>query len=339
MQDLKPYHTFHIAVKAQAINLIRNVTELKDWLHHTQQIPRVFIGRGSDILFCEDFQGAVAINKMQGIEISEDENYHYLHIAGGECWHSLVEFTVDKNIGGLENLALIPSSVGAAPIQNIGAYGIEFCDICNYVDTLDLNSLEIQRFKAEECQFSYRESIFKHQHKQDRIILAVGIKLSKNWQPQLSYGELKNLNPHNLNPKMVFNKICEIRRSKLPDPDEQGNAGSFFKNPVVTPSQFQALQATNPAVPYYELENGNIKIPAGWLIDQCGLKGFTLGGAQVHPLQALVLINANHASSKDIIALAKIVRQRVMERFAIDLEPEVRFWGAQGEISPISILS
>lgn len=338
MQALHSFHTFGIPSKAKDIDFITDISVLKKSFQKAQQqsLPFLFIGSGSNLLFIEDFQGIVAINQLKGICHTEDENYHYFYLQGGENWHQFVEWTVKNNIGGLENLALIPGCVGSAPIQNIGAYGMEFKDVCDYVEILNLKTNEIFRLTKEECDFGYRESIFKNRYKNDFIIIAVGMKLNKHWQPQLSYGELKSLN--NPTPKEIFQKICEVRHQKLPNPQQIGNAGSFFKNPIIDTARFQQLQAQYPHIPHYLQIDNQVKLPAGWLIDQCGLKGFQIGGAKVHDKQALVLINTGNATARDVVILAATVRQKVMEKFGVRIEPEVRFIGATGEIDAVTYL-
>ena len=243
----------------------------------------------------------------------------------GENWHQLVEWSLSQGIDGLENLALIPGCAGSAPIQNIGAYGVEFKDVCDYVDVLNLNTGEQFRLQANECEFGYRESIFKHRYAQGYVITAVGLKLAKNWQPILKYGSLVNFDPQTVTAKQVFDEVCHIRRSKLPDPKEFGNAGSFFKNPVVSAEQFAKIQKQVENLPHFPQLDGSVKLAAGWLIDQCHLKGFQIGGAAVHQQQALVLINKGNATGQDVVKLAHHIRQTVADKFGVYLQPEVRF--------------
>lgn len=284
------------------------------------------------MLFLEDFDGTVFINQLKGITHRMDSQFHYLHVAGGENWHALVEWTLAHEIGGLENLALIPGVAGSAPIQNIGAYGVEFERVCDYVDILNLTTGETARLSQAECQFGYRDSIFKHQYREDYAIVAVGLKLAKAWQPVLSYGSLTQFDPKTVTPKQIFEEVCAVRRAKLPNPDEFGNAGSFFKNPVVDFANFERIQTACPTIPHYPQADGSVKLPAGWLIDQAKLKGFQIGGAAVHTQQALVLINKENATGADVVALATEVRRRVREQFGVELHPEVRFIGRNGEV-------
>lgn len=300
--------------------------------------PFILLGEGSNVLFLEDFAGTVVLNRIKGIDIQEQDDSWKIHVGAGENWHALVESTLQKGIAGLENLALIPGMAGSAPIQNIGAYGVEFRDVCEYVDVLDLNTGETQRLDQEACAFGYRDSIFKHRYQQGYAIVAVGLSLNKQWRPVLTYGDLTRLNPSTVTAREVFDAVCKMRQSKLPDPRVTGNVGSFFKNPLVSREQTDRLMQVYPDMPHYPQANGEVKLAAGWLIDQCQLKGFRTGGAAVHQQQALVLINAEHATSQDIIELAKTVRARVGQKFDVWLEPEVRFIGAQGECNAVEAI-
>ncbi|WP_333610179.1 UDP-N-acetylmuramate dehydrogenase [Pantoea piersonii] len=300
--------------------------------------PFILLGEGSNVLFLEDFAGTVVLNRIKGIDIQEQDDAWKLHVGAGENWHALVEATLKKGIPGLENLALIPGMAGSAPIQNIGAYGVEFRDVCEYVDVLNLDTGATQRLHREECAFGYRDSIFKHQYQQGYAIVAVGLSLNKRWQPVLTYGDLTRLNPATVTAWEVFHAVCHMRQSKLPDPRVTGNVGSFFKNPLISLERAEKLKLACPGMPCYPQGNGEVKLAAGWLIDQCQLKGFRIGGAAVHQQQALVLINAEHATSQDIVALAKTVRERVGQKFDVWLEPEVRFIGAQGECNAVEAI-
>lgn len=333
MQNLTPFHTFHLPAKANQIIEFDTVEALvQSWQSaQTNQEPVLILGQGSNVLFLSDFEGSVLINRLKGIQHKEDENNHYLHVAGGENWHQLVAWTLSQGIAGLENLALIPGVAGSAPIQNIGAYGVEFEKVCDYVDVVNLNTAKIERLDKNACQFGYRESIFKHQYREGYAVVAVGLKLAKAWQPVLNYGSLTEFDPQTVTAQQIFEEVCAIRSAKLPNPNEMGNAGSFFKNPVIRAEQFASLLAQYPHIPHYPQIDGSIKLPAGWLIDQCGLKGFQIGGAAVHNKQALVLVNYENASGDDVLALARYVRQKVREKFGVEIAPEVRFIGKTGE--------
>jgi len=338
--SLKSWNTFSISASATSITVADSAEQLcRAWqLSHQQNEPVLLLGEGSNVLFLEDFNGQVIINRIKGITIEEQTDFWLLHVGAGENWHQLVETTLNKGLAGLENLALIPGCAGSAPIQNIGAYGVEFEQLCAYVDVMRLKDGDIQRLTAEECLFGYRDSIFKHQYRDGYAIVAVGLRLAKLWQPVLSYGDLVNLDPQTVTPRQVFEAVCQMRRSKLPDPEVTGNAGSFFKNPLVTAKAAAELKENYPTMPVYPQANGEVKLAAGWLIDQCALKGFRQGGASVHEKQALVLINRDNATGKDIVALARTVRQRVAGKFNVWLEPEVRFIAAHGEINAVEVI-
>lgn len=339
--SLKALNTFAINANASEIITASTPAELSAaWLGSRQaNQPFLLLGEGSNVLFLNDFNGKVVLNRIQGIEITESEHEWLLHVGAGENWHQLVIFALEKNIPGLENLALIPGCVGSAPIQNIGAYGIELQNVCQYVDVLDLETGSIARINANECQFGYRESIFKHGYRDGFAIVAVGLQLSKNWQPKLTYGDLSRLDAASVTPRQIFDAVCQMRQSKLPDPKLTGNAGSFFKNPIVDADVANQLKTQYPNMPYYLQPDGAVKLAAGWLVEMAGLKGSCLGGAAVHQQQALVLINRDNASGEDIKSLAKQVRETVAERFGVYLEPEVRFISSLGEINAVEALS
>ncbi|MFC0323385.1 UDP-N-acetylmuramate dehydrogenase [Gallibacterium melopsittaci] len=332
--NLQPYHTFGIAAQAQQILQIDQVEELcQVWQEKKQQqIPLLLLGEGSNVLFVEDFAGVVLLNRLRGIEYQQDDKYHYFHVKAGENWHQFVQFCVEQNIGGLENLALIPGCVGSAPVQNIGAYGVELKDICQSVEVVELATGKQFTLSHSQCEFGYRESIFKHRYAEGYAVVAVNFRFAKQWQPVLSYGNLSQLAADTVTPREVFQAVCQTRQSKLPDPKEIGSAGSFFKNPVISATEFQSLLAQYPTISHYPQPDGSIKLAAGWLIDQCGLKGYQIGGAAVHEKQALVIINKQNATGKDVVALAQYICQCVAEKFAVQLSPEVRFIGKYGEV-------
>ncbi|VFP78686.1 UDP-N-acetylenolpyruvoylglucosamine reductase [Candidatus Erwinia haradaeae] len=331
--SLKPWHTFGINVYAKNIVIVTSISALfyecqpKDC---QKDEPILLLGQGSNVLFLQNFNGKVLINRIKGIRIVEKTNSWLLHVGAGENWHQLVKTTLDRGLGGLENLALIPGCVGSAPIQNIGAYDLELDQVCEYVDIIFLSNGEYRRLNTIECCFGYRDSIFKHLYKDQYAVIAVGLKLNKQWRPILTYGHLRYLNSKTVTPIKIFNAVCRIRRSKLPDPCTIGNAGSFFKNPLVTSSVASDLFSRYPKISQYLQKNGKVKLSAAQLIDHCLLKGHHIGGAAVYGKQAIVLINTGSASSEDIINLARIVRQRVAEKFNVWLEPEVCFISATG---------
>lgn len=339
--SLKSFNTLGLDISADEIIEAESAIALKRaWdLSQVQDKPFLLLGGGSNVLFLNDFHGIVAINRIKGIQVTESDGYYDLYVGGGENWHQLVVYCLENNIRGLENLALIPGVAGSAPVQNIGAYGIELKDVCYSVDVLNLATGEQLRLNNEQCRFGYRDSIFKHELRQGYAVIAITLRLSKQWQPRLGYGDLSRLDEKSVTARQVFEIVCEMRRSKLPDPEIQGNVGSFFKNPVISLEQRDALLADYPGLPQYPQPEGKVKLAAGWLIDQCQLKGYELGGAAVHRQQALVLINHHQATPQDIAGLAKYVRQSVGDKFGIWLEPEVRFIGAEGECDAVGAIS
>lgn len=337
--SLAPFHTFSIEQTCDYLMEVSSIDELKaafqnpEWL----TIPKLVLGKGSNMLFTQHFEGVVLLNRLLGKSVEESETHWKLHISAGEDWPSFVQWCVEKGYNGLENLALIPGCVGSAPIQNIGAYGVELQDVCEYVDVLCLESYQIIRLNAEECEFGYRDSVFKHRLYQKAVIVAVGFSLSKSWNASVQYGPLKSFKQDTVTAREVFERVCQTRQDKLPDPSVNGNAGSFFKNPIVGESHYQRLAQQYPDIVAYPVANGT-KLAAGWLIDQCGLKGEMCGGAQVHPKQALVIVNKSQAIAEDVVSLAALVRQRVLDKFGVELEHEVRFMGATHETSLERIL-
>ncbi|MBQ4670714.1 UDP-N-acetylmuramate dehydrogenase [Aeromonas dhakensis] len=293
-------------------------------------LPRLVLGGGSNVLFCDDFAGVVVLNRLKGIALQDEGDHWLLHVAAGENWHELVCHTLQQGWYGLENLALIPGTVGAAPVQNIGAYGVELASVCAYVEAFNWQSGEIERIAAADCRFGYRDSIFKHEYQDSHFITAVGLRLAKAWQPSQGYGPLAALGEQP-SAQAIFDTVCATRMAKLPDPAVLGNAGSFFKNPVVPAALAASLKLKYPQMPFYPAGEGLAKLAAGWLIDQCGLKGFAIGRAAVHQEQALVLVNLGGASAMELIALAAHVRDSVEQKFGVVLEHEVRFMGRRGE--------
>ncbi len=337
---LKSFNTFGLDAQAKMGFVLNNEAELdtlrgSTWWSDSQ--PRLLIGEGSNILFTADFDGLVIVNRLKGITVQETADAWLLHVAAGENWPALIQWTLQHQMPGMENLALIPGTVGAAPVQNIGAYGVEFCQFCEYVDTWHFSDGHRQRYSAAACQFGYRDSLFKHELHDQVIITAVGLRIPKQWQPVVEYGPLKALGA-NATAEQIFMTVCELRQSKLPDPTILGNAGSFFKNPVVSATQAAALKQQHPAIPCFAAGEGQNKLAAGWLIDKAGLKGFSLGNAGVHRDQALVLVNLGNASAAEILQLAKHVASTVKQQFSVQLEPEVRFIGKSGEINSLQAI-
>lgn len=337
--SLQSFHSFGLDVHAKQIFCATSSDDILPLWQLSPQTPTLMLGEGSNVLFCEDFAGTVVLNRLKGIDVTQTDSHWLLHVASGENWHEFVSWTIANGMFGLENLALIPGVVGSAPIQNIGAYGRELQDFCDYVDVLFLASGETKRLSKAMLHFGYRDSIFKGALKDSVIITAVGFSLAKDWQPQISYGPLQQLaaelsaSQQEITAEAIFQRVCQIRREKLPNPSEIGNAGSFFKNPVVSEEAANALLARFPNMPHYADEQGKVKLAAGWLIDKCGLKGKTLGGAAVHENQALVLVNKQNATAFDVINLAKLVVENVRQEFNVDLVPEVRLIAKTGEVS------
>lgn len=295
------------------------------------------LGEGSNTLFVESQAPIIIQPKFYGIEIIENDDSFIVTVGAAENWHNLVSFCLENNIYGLENLALIPGSVGAAPVQNIGAYGVEFADFCQNVQWYEFSSKTMRSLPKKECQFAYRDSIFKQALYNKGVITQVTFTFPKAWQANLTYAGLDIL-PKDSNAKTIMAEVMALRSNKLPEPEELPNAGSFFKNPVVTSHVLNELQTTYPNIPHYLQSNGDVKLAAGWLIDQAGLKGFRYQGVGVHEKQALVLVNFASDSGEDIVSLAKYVQQRVLDKFSVLISPEVRMITAEGE-KPFSQLS
>lgn len=332
--SLQTLNTLGINHRAKAFLRLTTLDDLP-LLEAWRDQPRLILGEGSNLLFCEDFAGLVIQNALKGIEIETTDDGWHVHAAAGENWHALVTHLLENGIPGLENLALIPGTVGAAPVQNIGAYGVELADFCHYVEAVELETGQLHRLAAAQCRFGYRDSIFKREHGDTHLITAVGLFLPRSWQPRLTYRPLAaQFDGQEATPRAIYEAVCAIRQSKLPDPALLGNAGSFFKNPVIRRSHWQALRESHPELPGWAVEEKDaIKIPAGWLIDRAGLKGHRLGQAGVHQDQALVLVNHGGARANEVIDLAAQVRSRINQLYGILLEPEVRFIAAHGETS------
>ncbi len=331
--SLKSYNSFGLEHSCRALVVAKTTKELTDscvGLYRNKQ-PLLILGGGSNVVLCDDFDGTVVVVETKGIDVIATDTHYSSAVAAGEDWHELVCFCLANGIAGFENLALIPGKVGAAPIQNIGAYGVEIKDICEWVEYCDLSTGKHNRLSANECDFSYRESIFKQQLLGKALITKVGFKVPKIWQPKLDYGPLRALKDPAVTPKDVFECICATRMSKLPDPANVGNAGSFFKNPVISNELFLELTTRFPNIVGYPQEAGKTKVAAGWLIEAAGLKGFQVGGAAVHADQALVLINKNSATSDDVLNLARHVVDCIDKQFGIRLQPEPRMIAATGE--------
>ena len=325
--SLKNYNTFGISVFAKRFISVDSVYELQQVLKVEKDF--FLISGGSNMLLTKNIEKLVIHINTKGISIDkEDDNFVYLTVNSGENWHDFVLWCVSQNYGGIENLSLIPGNVGTCPIQNIGAYGVEVKDTITVVEGLEVASGKILTFSNKDCKFGYRNSIFKNTHKGKIIITSVGFKLTKkNHQLNTSYGAIEThlISKKRSNPalKDISDAVISIRKSKLPDPKDIGNSGSFFKNPVIPMSQFLKLKKEHPTIPSYLISVTEIKVPAGWLIEQSGFKGKRFGDAGVHHKQALVIVNYRNASGQDIYELAKKIKQTVQKRFKINLEIEV----------------
>jgi len=325
--SLKQYNTFGINVNAKRFVSVKTIEDLKEVLQIDKDI--FLISGGSNMLLTKDINKLVIHIDIKGKEIvHEDENTVEVSINAGENWHEFVLWCISNNYGGVENLSLIPGNVGTCPIQNIGAYGVEVKDTITQVEALHIESDEIKVFSTEECEFGYRNSIFKNELKGKYILTKVNFKLTKtNHNLNTSYGAIENelTSKEIKNPSLkdISDAVIAIRQSKLPDPKEIGNSGSFFKNPVISKSHFEDLQTKYPNIPSYTISETEIKVPAGWLIEQAGFKGKSFGDYGVHEKQALVLVNYDNASGEDIYNLAKKIQHKIAELFAINLEIEV----------------
>ena len=331
-KSLKAYNTFGIDVKAQKFISVETVEELKELLKNSYASELFVLGGGSNMLLTGDIEKTVVHINLKGVRIKEDLEDHVLVEAmAGENWHQFVLFCLDHGFGGLENLSLIPGNVGTAPIQNIGAYGVEIKDTFEECTALDVQTLELKKFSLEDCRFGYRDSIFKNSEKGRYIITDVTFRLTKNHHLlHTDYGSisdyLKQEGIENPGIRDVSNAVISIRKSKLPDPRKIGNSGSFFKNPVITKSQSEELLEIYPEMPFYKIDEEHVKVPAGWLIDRAGLKGFRQGDAGVHSKQALVLVNHGHATGREILQLSQKVQNRVYDLFKVKLQTEVNIF-------------
>lgn len=333
-KSLKNYNTFGIDAAAQYFVEVYSADEFRQVQQEKvyTENPVLILGGGSNMLLTKNFEGLVVKNSIKGIEqLNETTTQLSVKAAAGEVWHQLVLWTIARNLGGIENLSLIPGLTGAAPMQNIGAYGVEIKDVFEELEAIHLKTGELVKFKLNECNFGYRESVFKHKYKNEFLITSLTLRLTKvdsaAYRFKTDYGDIKNtlgdMQAYDLSVKAVSDAVIHIRSSKLPDPVQLGNAGSFFKNPVVTKEHFEELVLKYPVMPSYPQADGTIKIPAGWLIEQCGWKGKVVGNTGSHAKQALVLVNYGNATGKEILDLARNIQQSVKEKFGIDITPEV----------------
>lgn len=327
--DISSFTTFGLPARVKQFATFSSVDELKQLLQQKpENTPLMLLGGGSNVLFTQDFDGLLLKNEIMGFEIVEKSGDDVLVKAGaGENWHSFVIRTINLNLGGLENLSLIPGSVGASPMQNIGAYGREIKDVFHSLEAYHLPTGEIHTFNNQQCGFGYRESVFKRQFKNQYVIVSVTYQLTKKHQLNTSYGaineQLQAMGIENPTIKDVSNAVIAIRSSKLPNPKEIGNAGSFFKNPVIEKQLYNQLVANYPDMPNYPVDELHVKVPAGWLIENAGWKGKTYDNYGVHKNQALVLVNYGGATGKQLYELSEAIIADIQTKFNIELEREV----------------
>ena len=327
--SLKPYNSFGLPAVAGTLVRVASEADVRRVVDHPQlgMAPKFVLGGGSNIILTKDMPQAVIKVEVMGIRLVEERSDAWIVEAGaGESWPRLVEYTLAQGWPGLENLSLIPGTVGASPVQNIGAYGVELKDRFESLDAVDLVTGRTSTLRADFCAFGYRDSVFKHSLANRTVITRVRFRLPKPWQPVLGYLDIERKmvesGNHRPDARQVADWICAIRRAKLPDPAVIGNAGSFFKNPVVTPEQCRDIIGRDPEIVHYPLADGSIKLAAGWMIDACGWKGKHVGQAAVYDKQALVLINRGGAMGSEVMLLAGAIQESVYGRFGIRLEPE-----------------
>ncbi len=329
-ESLKPYNTFGVSAQARYFASFLNIEQLRELLAHktVRENKRLILGGGSNMLFVRNFEGVVLKNELKGIEkIAEDENHFYIRSAAGEIWHQLVLYCIQNNYAGIENLALIPGCVGASPMQNIGAYGVEIKDVFHELEAISIADGSSKVFSLNECNFGYRESVFKRSEKDQWVITSVTFRMNKRAVLHTSYGaieeELDKMHLDNITIKDVAKAVINIRSSKLPDPQKIGNAGSFFKNPVVPIEVYRAIHAHYNNAPCFPIDEHHVKVPAGWLIECAGWKGKNLGNYGVHDKQALVLVNYGGATGGQIYDLSTAIISDIKSKFGIELEREV----------------
>lgn len=328
--SLKKHNTFGIECSARYFFEYNSTSELHEFLRNDFQRGKPFfiLGGGSNVLFTGNFNGTIIHARSKGIEIIDESNeIVHVRVAAGEVWDDFVAWAVERNLFGIENLSLIPGTVGASAVQNIGAYGMEAAQSIHSVHAIHVETLEQKTFLAETCRFGYRHSVFKTEQARKYCITEVEFVLRKQGDFLLNYGDLQQTFSQQSEQSLqsLRNVICDIRNRKLPNPEITGNAGSFFKNPLISQTQFETLQQKFPNIVHYPAENGQVKIAAGWLIDNLGLKGFSIGGAQIHTQQALVLTNAGSATATNIVQLAKEIQRRVQQAYGVEISPEVLY--------------
>ena len=327
--SLQPYNTFGLDVNAGFLGIVDSVEDLDEVFlsGRFRSQRKMILGGGSNVLFTRGFTGIVAKNEIKGLHImSENDDEVMVSVGAGENWHQFVLWCVERGFGGVENLSLIPGTVGAAPMQNIGAYGVELKEVFHSLEAYEIKSGKLISFYKEDCKFGYRFSIFKGELKDQFVITKVNFKLSKKPDFNISYGDIRVMLAHmgkEPSLKSVSQAVINIRQSKLPDPVEVGNAGSFFKNPVIEKLHSEALEAQFPDIKSYPIDEDSVKVPAGWLIERAGWKGYKDGDFGVHDKQALVLVNLGNARGKDIFKLSNQIQKSIQQKFGIELEREV----------------
>lgn len=326
---LQNSNSFNVKATSPIVYFPKTLADLEQ-LPDLSLNPYYILGDGSNTLFVDQQAPIIIRPDFKGVKISETDDDYIVNVGAGENWHDLVCLCLENGVFGLENLALIPGSVGAAPVQNIGAYGVEFSDFCSQVKWFEFSSKTIKSMNSTDCHFAYRNSIFKEALYNRGIIAEVVLEFPKKWQANLSYAGLNELD-NNTTPKQVMDKVIRLRQAKLPDPSKLPNAGSFFKNPIVDFEKLNLLKKSYPEIPFYPQSKEQVKLAAGWLIEQAGLKGYRKNGVGVHENQALVLVNFGNNHGRDIVELAKFVQQQVVAKFDILISPEVRMVSKQGE--------
>lgn len=327
--SLKNFNTFGIEAKAQKFVAVDSVTELKSVLKQHHDEKKFILGGGSNMLLTQDIDALVIHIDLKGKKvIQENEDYVWVECQAGENWHEFVLWTLAQNYGGLENMSLIPGNVGTTPVQNIGAYGAEIKDTMTSCEAIKIDTFETKNFSNADCHFGYRESVFKQEVKDQYIITSVVFQLTKrNHTINTGYGDIQSeLSKKEIeNPTIqdVSNAVIAIRKSKLPDPRDLGNSGSFFKNPILLKSDFEKIHVQFPEMKYYDVSETEVKVPAGWLIEQAGFKGKRFGDAGIHKNQALVLVNYGNATGQEILEVSKDIQKTIYEKFGIQIEAEV----------------
>lgn len=327
--SLKPYNTFGIDVEAKKFVSVSTISQLQEVLKTSRNQPKLILGGGSNMLLTKDIEALVIHVNFKGIEVLKQGSSHVLVKAyAGENWHQFVMWSIKNDYGGVENLSLIPGNIGAVPIQNIGAYGVEIKDFIESCEAMNIETGDIKSFSNKDCEFGYRESVFKQALKNQYVIISVSLKLTKNIHHlKIGYGDIKKelekqgIDTPNIND--ISQAVIRIRQSKLPDPKEIGNSGSFFKNPIISKSKYESLLNNFPEMPNYPVSETLVKVPAGWLIEHAGFKGKSMGKYGVHKNQALVLVNYGGAKGEDIFNLAKLIQLTVKRLFDIEIEMEV----------------